>query len=459
MKKGILCFVAIGMALMISACGMVRDNSADGANMQNNTNGTADGEEKTILTLGYIDEHSFQDLDDSIQERIVSFNKSQDDYYIEIVKYGEDSLTDGLNALNADIASGKAPDIIAIDDEEFMNQLGEKGAIEDLYSYIDDGNWPQREDFAGNILQCFEKDKKLYGVTPYFSILSIIGNPEDIASDKITFAQLKEMYEENKENKDVVVYNALTRFPLLDQCILASIDEFVDMESKSCNFDREEFQELLEFSAQFEESTDAGWYCDTVSNYYKLQEGRMSLFYEGSIEGFEDYNRYRALTGKSGLLVGFPSLSGCAPRITTSSSFLSINSESKHKDAAWQFICTFLDNDYLSGSNSYGREEGFPVTERGFELAARKALDKDVFSETEKTNAKGEKITYAIGPATEEEVAYIRSIIENIESGSEYIEIENIIAEEVHTYWNGNKTVQETIEVIQNRVSLYLEEL
>lgn len=34
-----------------------------------------------------------------------------------------------------------------------------------------------------------------------------------------------------------------------------------------------------------------------------------------------------------------------------------------------------------------------------------------------------------------------------------------IISEEIENYWNGTKTVQDVMEMIQNRVSLYLNEL
>ena len=89
-----------------------------------------------ILTYGYIDAYSHQDMPDTVKERIVTFNQSQDEYFIEIIKYGEDSYKDGLNALNADISAGRGPDILEIANEELLYQFGRKGIIEDLYPYL-----------------------------------------------------------------------------------------------------------------------------------------------------------------------------------------------------------------------------------------------------------------------------------------------------------------------------------
>lgn len=452
MKKTIRFMTAFLIILTFTGCGSNQNDNAITSNVE------VGEKEKVNLSIGYIDAYSFQDLDSSINERIVSFNKSQDDYYIEIVKYGEDNYRDGLNALNADISAGKAPDIIAIDDETLLRQLGTKGVIEDLYGYIDDDAWPQRGDFVENILPCFEEDGKLYGLVPYFKILSVVGDPDDINSDRVTFARLKEMYEVSKDNDDITVYNALYRDFILDHCILKSLNTFVDMESKNCHFVNEEFQELLEFSAQFEDSGIVGF--DSVEGYEKLQKGEICLLYDGVIGGFQEYTLYRELSGKNCRLPGFPSISGCGPEIVTNSSFLTINSDSEHKDIAWQFLCTFLDDRYLISDDNVGRSQGFPVTVSGFEMLAQKAMTANTGGgEGSFINTGGETITYPLYPTTEEEIAYLKKMISEVTPPEDYGEIETIVWEEIQSYWDGTKTVQETMEIIQNRAQLYLDEL
>ena len=413
-------------------------------------------QEAVILTYGYIDSYNFMDLDNSIKERIISFNKSQNDYYIEIVKYGTDNYADGLKALHADISSGKGPDIIEIPNETLLQQYGAKGIIDDLYPYMNEGEWPRREDFVENILYSFETEDKLYGLTPFFRILSVIGNPDYIQSEQVTFTQLKEMYEENKDNDDITVCNALSKNFLLNHCITSSIDSFVDIENKSCDFMNLAFQELLEFSAQFEMFSDLS----TIENMVRVQEGTMILYYSGIIGGFRDYTNYRELSGKSGLMIGFPSIDGCSPEITTNFPFLCINNKSKHKDAAWQFLCTFLEDSYLIDDNKLNIM-GFPVTQTGFEGVARKQIDrtKNVLEEGSVTDVTGATLTFPTLPVTQEDVDYIKEIISSAKRPSAYYrEIETIITEEIESYWNGSKTVQDVMEIIQNRTQLYLNE-
>jgi len=447
MKKRIRCVVTFLLVLILAGC----------ANSENETMKDTN-QEAIILTYGYIDIYDFKDLDSSIQEQIVSFNKSQNDYYIKIVKYGEDNYADGLKALNADISSGKGPDIIEIPNETLLHQYGAKGIIDDLYSYMNEGEWPQREDFMENILYSFETEGKLYGLTPFFKILSVIGNPDYIQSEQVTFTQLKEMYEENKDNDDITVYNVLSKNFLLAQCIIPSIDSFVDMENKSCDFMNPEFQELLEFSSQFDMINGF----EVIGDIVSVQEDTMFLYYGGVMGCFREYTHYRELTGNSGLLIGFPSIAGCTPEITTDFPFLCINSKSKHKDAAWQFLCTFLKDSYLIDDDKLNNSRGFPVTQRGFDGVAGMQIDRTKYASGEgnDTDITGITISYPNLPVTQEDVEYIKEIISTVKQPSEYYgEIKNIIEEEIDSYWNGSKTVQDVMEIIQKRAQLYLNEI
>lgn len=455
MKKR-CCYLAVFLVfILLSGCG--DKNLDENTNTKANTETTEQG--AVILTYGYIDAYSFQDLDSSVQERIVSFNKSQDEYYIEVVKYGQDDYADGLKALNADISAGKGPDIIEITDTALLRQLGMKGVLDDLYAYMEKGEWPRQEDFVENILPCFETKGKLYGLTPFFKILSVIGNPNYIQSEQITFAQLKQLYEENKDNEDVTVWNALAKYSVLGRCIAPSIGRFVNLENQSCDFLNPEFQELLEFSAQFNDGYDTG--ASDVEDMVRVQEGKMILYYNGAMGNFREYTRYRELSGENGLLIGFPSIEGCSPEITVNFPFLCINTASKHKDAAWQFLCTFLEEGYLSNPDNINSSKGFPVTKRGFESAAKKTIDmtKDASGEGSASDTGGVTVIYPFLPTTQEDVDYITEIIGRIKPRPEYYsEIEEIIMEEIGSYWNGSKTVQEVMEIIQNRSQLYLDE-
>ena len=399
------------------------------------------------------------DLDSSINDRIVAFNKGQDKYFIEVIKYGEDSYKDGLNALNADISAKKTPDIIAIDGKALLWQLGNKGAIEDLYPYIDKDEELSREDFVENSLANFERDEKLYGMNPFFCISSIYGDPDIMSSDKITFQELRRMYEENKDDDEMPVYNGLNRYQLLWMCIDESISSFVDVETGKCNFMDDRFQEILEFSKEFDDDLSGGNLFNFESKIL-LIEGKLNLFCDGNLTGFSQYTEYRSMTGKDWLLLGFPSVEGCNPRITTNaSSFLAIGRDSKNKEAAWEFICTFLEDNYLVANSYNGYGKGFPITVSGFEKVAKKAVQTSYNNgESMITDSMGRTISYPRDSTTEEEVAYIKEVIRRCRPEENYDEIANIISEEIENYWNDTKSAEEVMGAIQNRAQLYLDE-
>ena len=157
----------------------------------------ADSQEgRIVLTYGYIDSDNMLGHDSGMDERVISFNQTQDEYYIEIIRYGEGgSWSDGVNALNADIAAGKGPDIIELDDSLSV-ELGKKGIIEDLNEYLQEDSVLQREDFVENALECFEDDGHLYAVPQSFVIQTTLANPNYVMEEFISFEEMMHYCEE-----------------------------------------------------------------------------------------------------------------------------------------------------------------------------------------------------------------------------------------------------------------------
>ncbi len=76
----------------------------------------------------------------NVRSEIIKFNKSSEEYRIQIQDYSSmyNTMEDnniGLTKLNADIASGKIPDIILLDDQMPIDSYMNKGLFEDLRPY------------------------------------------------------------------------------------------------------------------------------------------------------------------------------------------------------------------------------------------------------------------------------------------------------------------------------------
>lgn len=452
MSKRLICLGMILLCFLFAGCGSDGKKTEDG---------------KKILTYGYIDESAYWDFDQDIKKKIVEFNRGQSEYYIEIKQYGEDSYEDGLSLLNAEIAAGKGPDIIQIDNTQLFYEYAAKNRIVDLYSFMGENSALQKEDFLDNMLQQFEIDGKLYGLVSHFAIQSTIGNPNLLDSEGISFSQLCELLEENQENRDIVVYQNMCKEGVLSYCIFPELELFVDWDNKTCDFKTEEFRTLIEFSDKF------GYreYEKARGNepYIKMQNNELFMIYDGPITSFDSYVKYKAFFGEDAILLGWPTMNGSNPYISSNSfPYWAINSNSKNQDAAWQFVCSFFESNYMLANDKM--LNGFPITKSAFEMCALKAMgsgtesgemvgENKVLKEYSSTDAAGITISYPIYAATEEEIEYIKGVIANVRPSTDYGEIETIIFEEVTAYWSGTKSLDDIIEVIQNRVQLYLDEI
>lgn len=458
-KKKILVLLVV-LACVLVGCGKVGDSSGD--NAVNASKGTKGEKEPTVLVYGYIDAYSFSDMDSEIKKRIVQFNRSQDDYFIEIKQYGEDDYEDGLAALNAEIAAGKGPDIIQIDRASQYQEYAGKGVIVDLYPFLDADSGLQREDFVGGVLKHLEVRDKLCGLMPFFCIDSCIGNPNQLTSDNVTFEELCKMIEENEE---ISAFEPLSRNQLLWRCLYPGLDAFVDWENRTCDFECEEFYEIARCAGQFEEYNDM----DTNELYLSMLRNEVSIVYDAQIIGFMDYACYQSLFGGDASLIGFPTVNGCKPQFSSIYSYFAINANSKEQEKAWEFIKGFVSDDFLLADSN--KIMGFPITQRAFDYRAQEAMEVYVIEDEngnviEKsasqwgiTDMAGNTIWYDVYALHEEDVAYLRDIIESFEVSPDYGEIAIIISEELNTYWNGIKSIEEVAAVIQNRVTNYLQEI
>lgn len=58
-----------------------------------------------------------------------------------------------------------------------------------------------------------------------------------------------------------------------------------------------------------------------------------------------------------------------------------------------------------------------------------------------------------------EDAEYIRKLIEGIEDDNSYdLRLMNLILEEAESYFSGQKTLEEAVNIIRNRAQLYVDE-
>lgn len=119
--------------------------------------------EKKVLTLACMD------LDWNLRSMIVEYNKTNDEYRINVVDYSEYATDDDYNAgvtkLTTEIISGSVPDIFLTSNLP-IDKYAAKGVIADLNTFMDGGNGLSRDYFVPQVMSALEKDGKLYELPP-----------------------------------------------------------------------------------------------------------------------------------------------------------------------------------------------------------------------------------------------------------------------------------------------------
>ena len=442
--------------------------------------------EKKVLTLACMY------LDWDLRSMIVEYNKTNDEYRINVVDYGEYATDDDYNAgvtkLTTEIISGSVPDIFLTSNLP-IDKYAAKGVIADLNTFMDGGNGLSRDYFVPQILNALEKDGKLYELPTSFSVqtayaLSSIASQYDtwnVAAVQDAMTQLQE--------GATVFSDGWTKNTALSNCLSRNLSAFVDWTTGKCEFDSEAFQQLLAFCNSFPAETsggdgaiayassadiavdDAMWDSDAT----RITNGKQLMSTIG-MYSFDSYiwNVY-AIRDKI-TFTGYPTEDG------SGSSFelqmpMAISSVTKYPDAAWDFVCSIIKKMNTIDENNY--YYGFPISQAAFDAEMTdimteqyqldengEQVDWDGDGEPDKairgsyeTMENGETVYKDVYALTQEDIDQILGVINNTHSVYDYDqEILDIITDEVAAYFAGDKDVQTTASMIQSRVNLYVQE-
>lgn len=442
--------------------------------------------EKTVLTLACMG------LDWSLRSKIVEYNKSNDQYRIQVVDYSEYATDDDYNAgitkLTTEIISGSVPDLFLTSSLP-IDKYAAKGVVADLYTFMDGGSGLGRDYFVPQVLKAIEKDGKLYELPTKFSVetayaLSSIVDQYDtwnVAAVQDAMTQLQE--------GATVFSTGWTKSTALNNCLTRNLAAFVDWTTGKCTFDSEAFQQLLAFCNSFPDdssSDDVIAYSseaatvDTMddpvweSDATRILSGKQ-LMATTSFYSFEDYI-YNIYPVKDKVtFVGYPSESGEPGNSFYIQCPMAISSVTKYPDAAWDFVSTMIRQTNEDAESMYA----FPISQEAFDKKMTSVMTEqyqlDVNGEQVDWDEDGEPDKMCIGTyevvengestwqqvyaLTQEDIDQILSVINSATGIVDYDdEILSIVSDEVSAYFAGDKDVQTTANMIQSRVNLYVQE-
>ncbi|MBP5198490.1 MAG: extracellular solute-binding protein, partial [Lachnospiraceae bacterium] len=238
-------------------------------------------------------------------------------------------------------------------------------------------------------------------------------------------------------------------------------NQYVDLREGKCTFGDGDFKELLEFAnANFPESLSDDYYNDDYFNNYETRfMNDNALLYQTNMYSAQDMvSTLNGTFGGEGMFVGLPS-SDHSKAVAAVYNRMAISAKSEYVSGAWAFLKYYLTDEYQD-SIKYD----VPIKESSFRkfLDAGKEkpyyMDNDRKVEYDYSFWAGDK-SITIDPLSDEQIADIENTIRGIKRLNwSNDNISNIITEEVPAYFSGQKSVDDVVNIIQNRAQIYVDE-
>lgn len=374
---------------------------------------------KRVIKCAY-----FQEVTSLAAKAVQRFNDSSNEYYAIIIDdyrfwnfVNDDALSEDATrefnrargeastTLMADIVSGKGPDVL-LDGSDYMEIQSPKYLV-DLKGKIGELNLNKDEYFL-HVFEMAELEGKEYFLPLQFSLSGFLLTEEKAENRKGVKITDYQSFVQTIYNGNDPLFSLADRTTYFNYLLGNSFDLFIG-ENGKYDFDNSAFREI----AQYVQAN--------IPEKINIESGSVSPI--ANIFGYSfDKRNGTAVNGK--VLIGIPSPDERGPYMRLVSC-AAITGCSSCQDGAWELIRTMLDED-VQMQDMY-----IPVCRTAFE---KTDMDKSI------------------------EESYIRAI----DSCSRYFINDytaiNIINEEIQAYFYGQKSLDDVIAIINNRVSLLQDE-
>lgn len=375
-------------------------------------------------------------------EIIAMFNQENENLIIQKQEY------ESYDKLLMDILSGRSFDLLYVGDWLDMTSMYNKNILCDLNELIDSDNEISRDIYVEPVLDALEANGKLYQMPRNFNIESAVVKADTWDDDPDnSIGHLCEKAERLGYELPFDLSPYSFSFPY----IVSS--EFIDLDNGTCNFTDGRFEKLLVIMKKFTDyyGSEAINYPNGASDLFK--EDKLMIM-SASIAGFEQIKHLTMSSGAKLKHIGLPSeISNYHIAIPIVS--FSIFECSENKAGAFEFIkyCTsyntYVNEDPRPGEN-VNNIASIPINKAAVEYAAEDSMSEkmNLFY----PNLDDETIKEYRDDVLDQ-IYSVNGVGNHIGSG-----IKNILTDEIQYYLSGSKSASEVCEMIQNRVTTYIEE-
>ena len=441
------------------------------------------------------------------QRAVDWFNKTHEDIQIEIRDYTDEG---GLERLQTELVLGKVPDIMEMHyfgksaertgknnsdiksgnsmswrytenstldrpaDEYWMPYriMAQKGYLEDLWPYIENDPKLDCDGVLQAPMKAAEINGGLYILFMEVRVNTIMG-PESIVGDRYswTLEELLGTFSAMREESTILRYNATQRdlyFDLLCQ----SLNKYVDLGAGTCSFDSQDFRDMLAFLKCFPDEAEYTDPREEAEEALERVRTRRQMLEVTQISWPEDLIRRDGFWQERTAFPGCPTADGSSGNsFYPMGDVLAMSSTCKDKDAAWEYIRGLI-RPRRNGSNAIIAYVSTPVNLHDYELFLRGNLNmmKDYrkYAPDNPTQLVvpwrpygyfGPEI-YPIALLTEEDIERFETLLNS--ATLLYWpddELSDIVWDSIGPYLAGDRNLDDTVALVQNRVQLYVNEL
>lgn len=355
----------------------------------------------------------------------------------------------------AELVSGKGPDILIVGGDD-MKLLNEKGALADISGVLPKET--EEQIFKG-VLEAGTIDGKLVGLANSMNMWTLFASKNVWTKDTWTLEEFVDLVEKKEGELECVLegnYYLKTSDSIMKYLALMDLynSPFLDVEKGECHFDSGLFKKVLEIAKRYGAANIPSGNIDSDA-YEEMKEsldgGHALAFVEASISNLNVFSNRMAFLGEDYYCVGFPT-NGKSGNYLYCDSFLVVNKEAADMDMVYKYIQYLFDEENQ-------RKAGVDTVRRDILNSFVIYRDWDSGSPWAFSLGDGAYIILEYKP---DGTSYLEDYLEYIDScvpaptGTQ--EIKAIISEETEAYFAGEKDLDRTVDVIQRRVQLYLNE-